>query len=157
MNELIADPGTGTYFGDAEAAAHIRSTAAHATVTVDAHDQAEYGGPFLWLRHPKVSLRSVDLEAGFAIGETDAWLRLDDPVRHLRALFVLPDGAALVYDRLDARRTHRYAQTWPLHPSLEPRERSPSVFEALTAAGRLCSPRSLPPMRSCAAHAVATR
>ena len=129
-NDLIADPGTGTYFGDRELRHVFRSTQAHATVTVDASDQAEYAGPFLWLRHATASLRHVDLDAGYAVGETDAWRRLADPVDHRRAVVVLSNGAVLVYDRLDARRSHRYAQSWPLHPSLDLRERSPSVFEA---------------------------
>jgi hypothetical protein len=130
MTELITDPGTGTYFGDRSLRHTFRSTAAHATVTVDAGEQALYGGPFLWLRHPRTSLQRVDLDAGYAVGETDAWGHLPDPVRHRRAVFVLSNGTVLVYDRLDARRAHRYAQSWPLHPSLDPRERSPSVFEA---------------------------
>ena len=129
-NELIADPGTGTYFGDRDLRHTFRSTRAHATVTVDAGDQSDYAGPFLWLRHATASLRHVDLDAGYAVGETDAWRRLADPVDHRRAVVVLSNGAVLVYDRLDARRSHRYAQSWPLHPSLDLRERSPSVFEA---------------------------
>jgi hypothetical protein len=104
-------------------------------VTVDSGDQAVYGGPFLWLRQPRTTLRHVDLDAGYAVGETDAWHRLADPVSHRRAVVVLSTGAVLVYDRLDARRSHRYAQSWPLHPSLDLRERSPSVFEA-SADGR---------------------
>jgi hypothetical protein len=128
--ELISDPGTGTYFGDRDLRHVLRSTGAHATVTVDSRDQAVYGGSFLWLRHAQASLLHVDLDAGYAIGETDAWRHLPDPVTHRRAVLVLSTGAVLVYDRLDARRPHRYAQSWPLHPSLELRERTASVFEA---------------------------
>jgi hypothetical protein len=135
MNELIADPGTGTYFGDRELRHTFRSTGAHASVTVDSGDQAVYGGPFLWLQQSRATLRHVDLHAGYAVGETDAWHRLSDPVSHRRAVVVLSTGVVLVYDRLDARRSHRYAQSWPLHPSLDLRERSPSVFEA-SADGR---------------------
>jgi Heparinase II/III-like protein/Heparinase II/III N-terminus len=135
--ELISDPGTGTYFGDSSLRHTFRSTLAHATVAVDGGDQALYGGPFLWLRHSRSELLQVDLDAGVAVGEVDAWSRLDDPVRHRRAVVVLPCGALLVYDRLDARLTHRYAQTWPLHPSLEPRERTPGLVDA-SLDGRPC-------------------
>jgi hypothetical protein len=97
---------------------------------VDDLDQALYGGPFLWLEHPRTRLSHVDLTAGVAVGEVDAWSRLPDPVRHRRAVVMLPGGSLLIYDRLDARLPHRYAQTWPLHPALELRSRSSSVAEA---------------------------
>jgi hypothetical protein len=129
--ELVTDPGTGTYFGDPALRHAFRSTAAHATVTVDGLDQAVYGGPFLWLKHPTARVTHLDLDAGIAVGEVDAWSRLRDPVRHRRAIVVLSTGALLVYDRLDARLPHRYAQTWPLHPSFAVRERTPSLFEGL--------------------------
>jgi hypothetical protein len=126
--DLVSDPGTGTYFGDAQLRRAFRSTAAHATVSVDGLDQAVYGGPFLWLDHPAARLSYLDLEAGIAVGEVNAWSRLPDPVRHRRAIVVLPEGGLLVYDRLDAGDAHTYAQTWPLHPSLELRECAPMVY-----------------------------
>jgi hypothetical protein len=129
--ELVTDPGTGTYFGDPALRHAFRSTAAHATVTVDGLDQAVYGGPFLWLKHPGSRVTHLDLDSGIVVGEVDAWSRLRDPVRHRRAVVVLSTGALLVYDRLDARLPHRYAQTWPLHPSFAVCERTPSLFEGL--------------------------
>jgi hypothetical protein len=129
--ELVIDPGTGTYFGDRALRHSFRSTAAHATVAVDGLDQAVYGGPFLWLKHPRTRLTHLDLESGVVVGEVAARSRSRDPVRHRRAVVALSTGALLVYDRLDARLPHRYAQTWPLHPSLVVRERAPSLFEGL--------------------------
>jgi hypothetical protein len=128
--DILSDPGTGTYFGDVKLRRALRSTAAHSTVSVDGLDQAVYGGPFLWLQHPGTRLTHLDLGAGIAVGEVDAWTRLPDPVRHRRAITMLPGGVLLVYDRLDARASHTYAQTWPLHPSLDVRERGPALFEA---------------------------
>jgi hypothetical protein len=129
--ELVTDPGTGTYFGDPAFRHSFRSTAAHATVTVDGLDQAVYGGPFLWLKHPRTRVTHLDLDSGIVVGEVEAWSRLRDPVRHRRGVVVLSTGALLVYDRLDARLPHRYAQTWPLPPSFVVHERAPWLFDGL--------------------------
>src|SRR5205814_5801968 len=49
----------------------------------------------------------------------DGYLRLNDPVTHVRAVLALPDGPVLVVDRLEAQARHRFVQTWPLNPSLD--------------------------------------
>jgi uncharacterized heparinase superfamily protein len=118
-SELIVDPGVGSFFAEPKWRRAFRGTAFHATVTVDGVDQSEPGGPFLWQRHAVVRVREVDLERGFAIADHAGYMRLADPVRHTRAVVVLPDGMLLVIDRLDARQQHEFVQTWPLHPSLE--------------------------------------
>jgi hypothetical protein len=128
--ELVTDPGTGSYFGDRARRTAFRGTALHATVTVDGLDQAEQAGPFLWREHYRCTLRHLDLVRGVVVAEHDGYRRLPDPVRHRRALVALEDGSLLVYDRLDARDAHQYAQAWPLHPSLAVRTRSEHVIEA---------------------------
>jgi hypothetical protein len=117
--ELVSDPGVGSYFGHPEWRQAFRGTGFHATVEVDGLDQSEPGGPFLWTRHARATLHQVDLSACLAVGEHDGYTHLDDPVRHLRALALLPDGALLVYDRLIACRGHLVRQCWPLAPGLE--------------------------------------
>lgn len=63
--EIVADPGTYCYHGEKEWRDHFRSTAAHATVTVDSTDQSEMAGPFLWTHKAEAHLESASgLEAG---------------------------------------------------------------------------------------------
>jgi hypothetical protein len=90
-------------------------------VLVDEHDQSEPGGPFLWTRHARSWLSHVDLDAPLAAGEHDGYSKLDDPVRHRRAVVLLGGGEVLVVDRLDAARTHEVSLRWPLHEALTAR------------------------------------
>ncbi len=71
--EIVEDPGTGSYYGHPAWRKVLRSTAAHATVTVDGHDQSDMGGPFLWTRHARTRVRAVDLDAGVVDAEHDGY------------------------------------------------------------------------------------
>jgi hypothetical protein len=128
--DLVVDPGTGPYWTDPGARDAFRGTRMHATVSVDGGDQSQPGGPFLWTRHAEARTDHVDLERAAVIGSHDGYLGLDDPVRHRRAVVLLPSGWVLVYDRLEAAGTHRYAGSWPLHPSLEAELVGPATLRA---------------------------
>ena len=128
-DELVVDPGTGSY-GDAAYRRWFRGTTAHATVTVDDRDQSQEGGAFSWLRHGDARLLEWDAESLVAIGEHDGYLRLPDPVTHRRAVVRVGEQALLVVDRLEGREAHSAAQNWPLHPSCTVHERSPGLFDA---------------------------
>jgi hypothetical protein len=125
--ELVSDPGTGTYFGSGERRRALRGTAAHATVSLGG-DQADYGGPFLWLRHPHVRLLHVDLEDGVAVGEVE--LRRGGRLRHRRAAVVLSGGEVVVYDRIDGDAPADSFLTWPFHPALQLAARHERLVEA---------------------------
>jgi uncharacterized heparinase superfamily protein len=114
---LVSDPGVGSYSVRPEVRRAFRGTGLHATVTVDAADSSEPGGPFLWTRHARSRLLSLDPE-GTAIGEHDGYSRLSDPVVHRRAVVPI-GGTLLIHDRLEAIGSHRYSQRWPFHPALE--------------------------------------
>jgi hypothetical protein len=131
--DLVVDPGAGSYFGRPERRKPFRGTAFHPTVTVDARDQSEPGGPFLWLRHGRAWATHVALEDGVVVGEHDGYAALSDPVRHRRAVAVCPGGSVLVFDRLEGTRTHHYRQSWPLAPSLDARSASPATVEVTDA------------------------
>ncbi len=133
--ELIVDPGTGSYFGHPQWRRGFRGTAFHPTVTVDGLDQSDAGGPFLWHRHARAHAAHVALEDGYVVGEHDGYASLADPVRHRRVVAISPDGSILVYDRLDAAQVHCYRQSWPLHPSLKATERTPETVD-VTRGGR---------------------
>ena len=127
--ELVVDPGVGSYFGHPSWRPKFRGSGFHATVSVDGVDQSDPGGPFLWRRHARAYAVEVALETGFVVGEHDGYLSLEDPVRHRRTVAVSPNGSLLVYDRLDAEAVHHYRQSWPLHPALDAHEFGPGMLD----------------------------
>jgi len=118
-DELIVDPGVGSYFARPTLRDAFRGTGFHSTVSVDGLDSSMSGGPFLWSRHARTRLLAVDLDRRFVAAEHDGYERLRDPVTHRRVVVALPDGSYLVVDRLTATGMHRYSQRWPLNPALE--------------------------------------
>jgi uncharacterized heparinase superfamily protein len=118
-DELVVDPGVGSYFARPTLRNAFRGTGFHATVSVDGVDSSVSGGPFLWSRHAHTRLLAVDLERGFVAAEHDGYERLLDAVTHRRVIVALLNGSFLVVDRLDTTAMHRYSQRWPLHPALE--------------------------------------
>jgi hypothetical protein len=120
--ELIEDPGTASYYGHPEWRAVMRGTSAHATVTVDGHDQSVVGGAFLWCRHAQTKVRGVDLSAGVVDAEHDGYTRLAGNVVHRRWLVAPPeDRAILVVDLVSGDGSHEVRASWPLRPELDVR------------------------------------
>ena len=68
--EILADPGTYCYHGEAAWRRYFRSTLAHNTVELAGRDQSRSGGPFMWLRHAQTQV--LDVAPG-ADGEIDSW------------------------------------------------------------------------------------
>jgi hypothetical protein len=68
--DVLADPGTFCYHGQPEWRQYFRSTLGHNTLQLDGGDQSVSGGPFLWTRHARSRVLSVDtsgaLDAGTA-------------------------------------------------------------------------------------------
>ena len=127
--DLIGDPGTGSYYGNADRRRAHRGTRTHATVVVDGADQSVSGGPFLWTRHARVRVRTVDLAAGVVDAEHDGYSRFDLPVRHRRWLIAPPTQAAvLVVDLLTGPGVHQAVVSWPLAPGLRPRRSAGGFF-----------------------------
>ncbi len=117
-DDLVVDPGVGSYFGQPRLREAFRGTGFHATVVVDGLSSSVPGGPFLWTRHAAARLLVADLAEGVVVAEHDGYERLEDPVLHRRAVVALGE-AILVIDRLQAQGAHLYSQRWPLHPDLE--------------------------------------
>ncbi|WP_051683742.1 alginate lyase family protein [Blastococcus sp. URHD0036] len=118
--EVIGHPGAASYYGHPEWRAVHRSTRAHPTVTVDGVSQSVSGGPFLWTRHARVRIRSVDLERGVVDAEHDGYRRLSAPVTHRRWLIAPPgDPAILVVDQISGAGGHEIRTAWPVHPEFD--------------------------------------
>jgi hypothetical protein len=118
--EVIGHPGAASYYGHPEWRSVHRGTRAQPTVTVDGESQSVSGGPFLWTRHARVRLRSVDVDRGIVDAEHDGYQRLTDPVTHRRWLLAPPEEPAiLVVDEITGAGVHEVRTSWPLHPHLD--------------------------------------
>ena len=86
--EFLVDPGTYAYHTQGEWRRYFRGTAAHNTVRVDARDQSESGGNFMWLRKARAgcSLWDSTPEHDRFEGWQDGYRRLQDPVVHRRRI-----------------------------------------------------------------------
>ena len=107
--EFLIDPGTYAYHTQAPWRQYFRGTAAHNTLRVDAIDQSEAGGNFMWLRKARAgcSLFTTGAEYDEFAGWHDGYLRLADPVLHRRRI-LLDKRARLVTieDRLEMSGEH---------------------------------------------------
>jgi hypothetical protein len=118
--DVIGDPGTGSYYRHPDWRSAHRGTRAHATVCVDGLDQSVVGGPFLWTEHARVRVRSVDLDRSVVDAEHSGYGRLSKPVVHRRWLIAPPDrGSILVIDLIAGQGRHEVRTSWPLSPSLD--------------------------------------
>jgi hypothetical protein len=118
--DVIGDPGTGSYYRHPDWRVAHRGTRAHATVCVDGLDQSVVGGPFLWTEHARVRVRSVDLERGVVDAEHSGYRRLSKPVVHRRWVVAPPDRCSvLIVDLVVGRGRHEVRTSWPLSPSLD--------------------------------------
>jgi uncharacterized heparinase superfamily protein len=123
--QLVVDPGVGSYFARPRLREAFRGTGFHATVLVDGTDSSQPGGPFLWTQHAATRTLFADADAGVVIAEHDGYESLEDPVSHRRTVLALGEGESIVViDRLEARGAHHYSQRWPLHPALDLDERT---------------------------------
>ena len=118
--DIVGDPGTGSYYGNPAWRDVHRGTRAHATVEVDGTNQSTIGGPFLWTMHARTHVRSVDLANGVVDAEHYGYEQLAEPVVHRRWLIAHPDARSIVVvDRLSGAGTHDVRTSWPIHPALD--------------------------------------
>lgn len=86
--EFLIDPGTYAYHTQEAWRSYFRGTAAHNTVRIDAQDQSQPGGNFLWLHKARAgcSAWTSTAERDDFEGWHDGYTRLDDPVLHRRRI-----------------------------------------------------------------------
>jgi hypothetical protein len=117
----LIDPGTYSYSQAPKWRDYFRGTSAHNTVRVDGLDQSVSGGRFMWLRHANTRIeRMPQSPAEFDFrGSHDGYLRLPDPVRHLRSVrFDAASATLVVRDELAARKPHQLEQFWHFAPEM---------------------------------------
>lgn len=113
--ELLIDPGTYAYHTQQRWRDYFRGTAAHNTLRIDALDQSEIGGNFMWLRkaYARCNEWRVDDESEQFSGEHDGYARLQDPVTHRRTLRLeKPERRIRVTDTLDCSDEHLVELHW---------------------------------------------
>jgi hypothetical protein len=120
--DLLADPGTYCYHGEAAWRSYFRSTRAHNTVEIDGVSQSVEGGPFLWTEQTDSVVDQVRLD-----GRSQAWsayhlgyARLDSQLRHERKVALDGDDRTLaVSDRLIGSTRHTVRLAWHLGPDVD--------------------------------------
>lgn len=107
--DVFVDPGTFDYFTYPEWRSYFRSTSAHNTMEIDGMDQSEMLGPFLWGKRAvsKCIRFETQGKGGIVSGEHDGYIRLGDPVKHIRTIEMDGEtGAVSVTDEIRANGTH---------------------------------------------------
>lgn len=121
--ELLIDPGTYTYTGDAEWRERFRSSAAHSTISFEGREQAIAAGPFRWLDLPRTA---VDLWTG---DHLDARCEYGGFTHRRRVWWTDPD-LLLIVDDLTGPPEAVVRQTWrPASPSVHLLFSHPWVIE----------------------------
>lgn len=121
--DVLADPGTYCYHGEAAWRAYFRSTVAHNTLELAGTDQATSGGPFLWTRHPRS--RVLGQSAGDGArqswqAEHDGYLALVPPAVHRRRVDLDAGERTLrVVDVVDTAGPHPLRLAWHLGPDVD--------------------------------------
>lgn len=115
---VALDAGTYSYNAPAPWDGPLARTACHNTVSVDDACQMERLGRFLWLpwARGRVRLRATSSGRQLAYweGEHDGYERLDDPVRHRRAIVRIGIEHWLILDDVRGRAPHRFRLQWLL-------------------------------------------
>jgi hypothetical protein len=122
--EVLVDPGTYTYQGEAAWRAYFRSTIAHNCLELAGQDQSVAGGPFMWLKSaPATELATSGLDGGTSAiwrAAHDGYLRLSPPARHERTVTL--DRAArrlVVEDAVESSGAHACRLAFHLGPEVD--------------------------------------
>jgi hypothetical protein len=118
--DILADPGTYCYHGEARWRSYFRSTLGHNTLELDGQDQSLAGGPFLWRRHAKTTLRDVSVDDGAPqlwAAQHDGYTALDSPATHTRRVTLDPTpGILRIEDTIEGASAHDVRLAFHLGP-----------------------------------------
>jgi len=119
---FFIDPGTYTYVAGDPYRDYFRSTAAHNTIVIDAQDQSQMAGPFLWSRKAASYLEnwSSDSACDKVVARHDGYHILDDPVTHRRAVTLDKEKEVVTIDDfIEAKGSHKLEQYFHLSPECQ--------------------------------------
>jgi len=106
---VLVDSGFHCYNGPKSWQDHFRETAAHNTVRIDGHDQAQHVTKMAWTHTYTATLEGHNLAGPncWAIASHDGYRRLErGPVVHRRAVWTRERGYIVLADFLDGTGTH---------------------------------------------------
>lgn len=112
---IACDAGTYLYNAPGIWRNGLARASVHNTVTVDNQDQMTSLSRFTWVDWAQG--RALQTAPSFTIGwrgTHDGYLRLTDPVRHIRSVLMFDDDRWLILDRLTAAQIHHYRLHWLL-------------------------------------------
>ncbi len=113
---IACDAGTYLYHGESIWQNGLARTNVHNTVCVDGVDQMVHLSRFTWgnWAQGKV-LQNGEVNGQWLWqGEHDGYLRLNDPVKHVRSVLSLGGDRWLVVDKLSAAQPHEFGLQWLL-------------------------------------------
>lgn len=120
--ECLVDSGTYSYWSDLRWREYFRGTSAHNTVQIDGVSQSVSGGRFMWTHKAQVHIDKLPTSLGqfeFS-GHHDGYMRLDDPVRHVRTVrYDDAETRLVVHDVVAGKVEHTVEQFWHFAPQLE--------------------------------------
>ena len=119
--KLLVDPGTYKYNGEPEFRKYFKGTRAHNTVTIDGLDQAVQETGFIWsLPYKTKLLKREEINGGFLLqADHDGYMRMKNPVRHLRSIATFDKQFFLVKDTFSGKGVHFFELNYHIHPDSE--------------------------------------
>ena len=84
--DILADPGTYCYHGEAEWRSYFRSTIGHNTVEIGGRDQSQQSGPFMWARQARTREIPVSEQALAWSAQHDGYTALSPAAVHRRSV-----------------------------------------------------------------------
>ena len=124
--DVLADPGTYCYHGEAQWRSFFRSTLAHNTIEVAGLDQSTSGGPFLWTRQARSSVIELETDADGDVvvwsADHDGYRALSPPLHHGRSVRLDSRLRRIeIIDRLETRGGHPFRLPFHLGPEVDAR------------------------------------
>lgn len=104
--EILADPGTYCYQGEARWRSYFRSTLGHNTIEISHRNQSESAGSTLWRRHAQSRLLELDRGGDGDVvcwsAEHDGYAALEPPVGHRRTVRLSSRGRRIdIVDQIE--------------------------------------------------------
>jgi hypothetical protein len=121
--DILTDPGTYCYHGEARWRSYFRSTLGHNTLELAGQDQSVPGGPFLWARqaHSRLIELTVDADGRPTawIAEHDGYQSLEPPATHRRTVLLRAQERRIeITDEVISSGEHSFRLMFHLGPAV---------------------------------------